>query len=598
MNTWKYIYSLSLCLLAFCFTGCTQELIDTPANGNANEGEPVELIFSTRIPDIATFETKALGEVNEERSLIPLWLIVFNKSGYLTQYKQATYVGATGSGVEREYKFKIELNQTTEFRAIHFISTEQSIGTLNYGQEANLIGDLMTTSQKDAYWQRVEFEYGIQDNAETKGLMTKVPLVRNFAKITVEENLPNFVLEGFTVINTPNIGSMAPYISGGKFAKYVTTGGACMDFNDIIAQDYSGWIPSGMTLENTVNSVGTAFDRGTNAFYLYERAVASSNPTFVLIKGKYDGGTSSYYRIDIGQADAQGIFEYYPLLRNFQYKINITGVVGTGYDTASKAANNVAFNNISASTETQNLLNISDGVNRLYVNFTNKVIVTEEPFELKYMYSRNVAGTAIDNSLVQTDLVTVQGDVINSWGAVTGSNNTGWKSIMLTPQALPANGVKEQTIKVYVANGLSRTINLILRKPWNINVPTRSASGVGTAIGELVTITFNIPNDLNPAIFPLEFLMESDRRDIQNDPANVDAMVVGYGPSNIPGNNINAFYFIKRLEYDAYLALNNVGDQKAVPCGFRITRTGTTGAETTVYITNPYFVQATTTFTR
>ncbi len=72
-------------------------------------------------------------------------------------------------------------------------------------------------------------------------------------------------------------------------------------------------------------------------------------------------------------------------------------------------------------------------------------------------------------------------------------------------------------------------------------------------------------------------------------------MVVWYGKSTIPDNDVSVFGFTKLLTYDAYLGLTaDANGYKTVECSF-LTNKAVSGT-TTVYISNPYFVQATATF--
>jgi hypothetical protein len=491
------------------------------------------------------------------------------------------------------------LNQTDSKRIVHFVAniSENDIkDKLSFGSESLLIGGLTTMGTDDAYWQRVEFPNGIYGTEDADGviivasevaaLMKKVPLVRNFAKITVTEDLNNFEFEGFAVLNTPDRGSVAPYL-GGKFADYVNDEDVCFDYSELLAQGYNGFSPSGMTLTNTA----APGEFNTAAKYMYERRFSTDRPTCIIVKGKYgNDGASTYYKIDLGKKDAEGEFVSYNILRNFVYAVTIQSVNGSGKATVEEAINAVAFNNIYTSTDLQSLLNISNGTDRLFVNFTNRILVSDAAVELKYKYLN--AGTS-DNGSIKTDMIKT-GDVIASVGSVTGPDADGYNTITFTPNTPPANGNKKQSIRLYVQGGLSRTIELTLCAPWVMNsvvaTPTVGTE-IGTAVGTEVKVSFDIAADMSEYMFPLEFKLKADKGNLYNNPANADAMVVWY--------EVKTFGFTKLLTYEAYSDLTiNTDGYKTIVCSFLTNKAAEAGDETMVYITNPYFTPKEVTFTQ
>jgi hypothetical protein len=600
----KYIYNIGICLLALCFAGCSEEELvggnDDP-QGKVTTGT-AEMTFSVQIPEANSINTRAFGEDFVDRENV--YLVVFDASGYLTEYAKAQDV----TTIEGETFFKVTLNQTEYKRAVHFIAN-YDIGTLSFGSESQLIGGLTTTGNNDAYWQRVEFPdgiYGTKDELTgvitvapaVAALMSKVPLVRNFAKISVRSDAEKFALEGFAIVNTPDRGTVAPYKGDGVFMPYE----ANMTYAGL---DYAGVTPSGMNVNTAVPGDG-AFS--TASKYMYERRVSAENPTFIIVKGKYNGGASGYYKIDLGQKDGDD-FEYYNILRNFHYIVNIDRVSATGYATAQLAATqSVAFNNIYASTATQNLLNISDGEYRLFVNFTNRILVSQAPVELKYKY------VPVDNLTNGTR----NSQVVIDWGDAKGSNvidthdaaasaadSEGWSTISFTPKAPVPNTPLEQIITLRIPGGLSRTVNLTLYTPREMYdekaSPAEGMTTIGTEVGTEVAVSFEIVAGLSEYMFPLEFKLESDRGNLYNNPQNEDAMVVWYGTSTIPSKaGQQAFGFTKLLTYEAYQAIPTGGanQRKLVVCSFLTNKAAEAGDETTVYITNPYFTPKEVKFTQ
>lgn len=128
--------------------------------------------------------------------------------------------------------------------------------------------------------------------------------------------------------------------------------------------------------------------------YIYEHPYEQFRRTYIILYGKYKSGTVEtygFYKIDIGYLD-DGVFTPpYNLLRNIHYHITVTSVLAPGMKTVSEVIDAAPFNNLSASTETRDMLNISDGVNFLIVNSTSHIIVDDnQKIDVLYRYLENI----------------------------------------------------------------------------------------------------------------------------------------------------------------------------------------------------------------
>jgi uncharacterized protein (TIGR02145 family) len=88
---------------------------------------------------------------------------------------------------------------------------------------------------------------------------------------------------------------------------------------------------------------GTGLDVSVDEIFLFEvKAAASAEDAIALIIGGYYGGSSTrtYYRIDM--VNSAG--EYFDIIRNYYYDVNITAINGPGYNDATEAANSKPFN--------------------------------------------------------------------------------------------------------------------------------------------------------------------------------------------------------------------------------------------------------------
>lgn len=605
MKLTKYILLITA---LFALAACGDDEVLSPDNGSNKENESLgTYTFQLRFPEVQQASSRAWGEPPAYKNL-HLFLAVFtgdatsaSAANFLTELVQATPGAVVGDVVP----YSVTLSKTDAPRVVHLIATEAESLDIPFGPENVVIPSLTTTGGQDAYWQRVVIPCAINEENRTTvanalGATTPVPMLRNFAKVSVEvaENVQGFELTGFAVINTLDRGSIAPWSVAKGFANFLGSDNRMLPYDQV---EYAGTLPSGWQLQNDAPSTAT-FDTADK--YFYERPFTSVNRTYVIIRGRYGNSTDTYYKLDLGSTDTEtGLFTYYNLLRNFDYHILITSVGAAGEATPQAAADGTVFNNFSASVETRNMLNISDGRDMMYVNFTRYVLVSgTEPIELRYRYLENITdglGT-VNNEIVNTTQI-VPGEVIQSANVHTTDDADGWRTITITPKA-PTDVVAEQAVTIFKPKGLSRTITFIARNPWsisNIQVfngtddtrPDREPQPIAPGIGAELTIFFDLPPALPEAMFPLEFKLESNRQNVENNP--IGTLVVSTGPSMFEGVTDNRISYIKTISWAEYDEEN--GGSRTVRCRLLCTTDlaalGVSETHTTVLIDNPYFVR-------
>ena len=571
--------------------------------------------FSVQLPEMQEATRSFI-----EHGITRLHLLVFDENGYFVEAKAATPTASFGVESGTTYGFSVELSQSPSKRTIHFVANSPTADVKNYpfGSERELINALSTSGAQDAYWQRVELPDGIIKD-KTTGLLvgtslanlTAVPLVRNFVKITVQNKAAanangGFVLEGIALVNTPNQGTIAPYnVNSGDYAVYNSS----TTYSKLNEAGYYGFEPTGMTINATIPT--TTFAAAVNVTdgsregvasyadsYMYERRMHDkpSDYTYVIIKGKYNNGTPSYYKVDIINKAQNGA--YFDLLRNFNYVIDINDVLGDGFSSPDAAAAAVASNNISASIDTQNLLNISDGKARLYVEYVDKVLTKAGTYTLKYKYVPNIANSnTVSNGYVKSsktdathpvDLsMVVEGKVISSV-SVANTDVDGWRTI--TFETNPVDGVKNQTITIR-AGALKRDIQLSLRAPFQMSV---TVAGDGKTLGSDRIVTISLPTDLLPeAIFPLEFVIVDKNLSISPDTSKANnnlPVKTGVNADGVAVANGQYFGFVKKLEYEDYVTRDTNGNitnhLTTLPCYFI---TNKSNATQSVKVYNEYF---------
>ena len=581
------------------------------------------LNFSVQVPDMQQ-ATRSMAS----QKITKLDLVVFDEQGYFVEVAHAKVSNseswndaATPVNPGAEQKYSVELLQSASPRTIHFIANLPEGTKFDYGSERELINALETSGTADAYWQRKELSsilgkvVGqnsdgtpiVEATDELAKALNKIPLVRNFAKVSVAVDtksggvgVNNFTVVGIAIYNAPKYGKIAPYnTNAGEWAydPFATTNPSYKTMHDA---GYYGYVPE--LADGDFAHIGISEDgkdvTSTSAVqYLYEynmdgkKVDAGAKYPFVIIKGTLNSGTY-FYKVDLADADGN----YYNILRNFEYKINITAV-SEGFTSADAAAAAAASNNINASIDTRNLLNISDGTGRLYVEYTTKYITdVTKPFTLKYKYVPSIQQqNTVDNGAVDLTKV-VAGAVIDSYSVAGSDDADGWRTITITPKA---EFGKEQQITISArtisASTMSRTVTLHTVNPYALTVICPET--VASSVGQPVQITLQVPENLPEAIFPLEFVIVSDKLSISPD-ATQENMPV---KTNLKANGQEGgqyFGFVKTLEYEDYVVRGAdgkiTGYNTSIPCHFK---TSIAASASTVSVYNPYFTAASDSFT-
>lgn len=644
---------------------CTDDhLEDIPTLPKENpNGEKVTLNFSVAVPEAQNVDSRGFGE---KATISKMYVVVFDVSGMLSESVPATMVNSTTDGkhtevdhtVQKEYQ--VTLKATDQSRIIHFVAYDEITNeedpltekldptTIQYASESTIFGeDLNVTGERDVYWQRITVS-GIYAEKNADGSnkivngnvigqipneMQLVHLVRNFAKITVNtdavDNHTSFGYTGFVVVNTESHGTVAPYNGTSGFPNYVTstiengnTTYSCVSYDNLVStQRFTGTVPSrSSTNEEIPETPETVTENNPDPYtsaakYVYERTHNDNTPTYIIIKGTWNGD-ETYYKVDIvkkGSANANGTGytpdQYYHILRNFAYNIVIEGVNGKGYDTAGQAAAEAASNNISASVTLQPLANISDGTSRLFVNYTEKILIrgNQTSVDLEFMYLRDANSTTASNG--QVYITTESNGKIIIEGKITrkeSGTNTGYWTYTIpvkTPDVL-----SEQTVTVFVPGGLQRTVRYIMIPQayslvadcWDGGNETadRNDKQIPANMNKEVTVSVNIPTGLPSSIFPLTFILGSDQHSIYSDAAK-NSLPVRSGANVIPGNQTSniSFAFEKELTKEDYDALVEDAGANASTVEFLCYfKTNKAQSASNIYVYNEYFNLGTTAF--
>lgn len=564
----------------------------------------VTFTFNVSVPD-APMETRSFAAPEIEN----LYLIVFDNNGYYAEKCEATPVDSWTISTETVTEFKVTLTASATKRTIHFIANYTGPDQLAFGSESDVIGVMYNSGGQDAYWQRMEFDGGINDDTE----IGTVPLIRNHARITVTNQDDQFTLIGFSLVNTLTEGYVSPYNKNtGNFAKFieqnesgfVKTEGkyVCRSYADITAgqEGYEGYVPAttelnlDTSLPDPYTTTASDWTAPGEFVYTYERCFEETDRMVLLVYGSYGKATATYYKVDLINT-VDGVSSYYNILRNFQYNIVITDVTGNGKKSPQLAYEMTgAHNNLSASVETQSLTNISDGYSRLFVEYTEEYIVSSSPVTLNYKYVPDIAQeTTYSNGSVSVYQQT--GDVIS--GLVNNSStvdNEGWSKITITPNAPDPDEAKKQSITL-VAGALSRTVTYVLRSPFELDMTCYDGAGteltdkvVNAAVGSKLNVQIDLPTALPESIFPLELYIEAEEKTLYPDASQNQIPVETDIPSLFDGGE--TFGFTYEISWDQYCNVNAAGDVTGYNTSYTakfLTNTAVNASRVRIY--NKYF---------
>ena len=622
----KYLQYILTGLFGLMLAGCSDADSPLPPGGGSGTGAE---IVGDKVILTSSLDVEGFREVNVSRAFtdqptladLSRYLVEFIDNGDpLTNTLSAVYrpSAEAADAANSKVTYTVTLNKTDQPRILHLLAVADDNLDIPYGVESSVMPGLTATDNQDAYWRRLEFKNGyckrdadnkwvINDDLNNTLIGKDVKLVRNFAKLTVGSTAGNFVLEGFMIVNTPQQGTMVPYSATNKmFPEFLNADGTPDSYANV-AKIYAGISPGGTELGNTIpsapgpeiSSQPTTIVNGIQclpAQYMYERPFRSINRTFIIVKGRYTGDPKdpnpqpTYYKLDLGSNDNNGIFRYYGILRNFNYNITIKGVETAGYPNPAAAAEGTVYNNISFDVDTDELKNMSDGKDLIRVNSTT-VVVTDDnySFDFEYAYKSDIRTNGKYDHTKATLIDYKPGAVISKidpTGIRYDAEGADWYTakIFCNP---PTDITETQSfIVVNSSTGLGRTINLVSHKKWEFENPCQYAgiwedypatynglyrkntdgsqgtmiTGLqnatydhkcGTNVGSQFTIFFDIPDNIPEVLFPLEFTIESDLQGLENEP--MGTIVVAPGPSLFPNNkDENRIQYIKSVTWTEY----------------------------------------------
>lgn len=600
-------------VLLFAMLSCTEQ-VEQEMVAEGKLATTVSVVLP-QIPD--AYPQPATRAMAMNPQMENLYLAVFDDNGYLLEYVKATDDSEMATENKTEYKYNVSLTPTDFPTYVHFIGNAPS--TLSFGTEVEAVGRLFTEGGAEAYWQRISFPQGIKTNADgtldtsVVNSLKDVRLVRNFAWIKLTDSSPNFEIQSYCVINTRTQGTVAPYnTTQSQFADFAHQ----QTYTDLVNEGYEGFIPAEAELNQAIPAETTWFtvDGKTEdnyAYFIYEREKPTSNPTFILVKGTYtpDGGkpiANRFYKVDLRQGNG----DYFPIIRNFRYNIEISNVKHEGHATAAAAVAGAGSGDVSTAIETEDFTNISNNIARIFVNYTDTVLVNQmTDLKLRYKFmvfeTEDENGNTTDEQILNGDAnVSIElgsfagGKVIQSWTKASADED-GWREITISTTELENIRKSEEIIlkgKITIGEGeqahtyqLQRKVTVTLCPKYDMQLLC-DPTAIQENLGEPFDLLLKVPGGLGSSMFPLEFQIEAEKQSIT--PNLGDDLPVVTGKSIIASKNQKTTIgFIKHIEWSDYDALPNDGGYKTIRCHFKSNKAE---SATAIYAQNKYFNQKST----
>lgn len=599
-----FINILSVAMMAVALTACHKDNLDysiVEEEQQQADGSPVRVRMSVTIPDPIEVATRAVDP--DGNGIQNMTLFCFDGEGLLISTANATLEPMkddAGNVLESGGILDADIPNTT--RVIHLLAN-QNMAQFKEDEFRNLsedqvIANLEGSSGMMIYWARVEVPaqiVGGEGILQWITVMTNpqntmyagyygenfpIIMLRNQAKVMVDAQPTeqadaekvwewvgdNFVVEGFTVVNTQAFGTVAPYHTVYGYPTY-----ACKVRNNTMTTDEAAkWASNpafGLTSGSTANWKDTDYinapsksDKFSNITdidtapqtYVFETENSSADPVSVIIKGYnvvngVKQAEAKYYRVTLTDSEGEQVL----VRRNHCYTINIAGNLLYGVDTFAEALDTPATNNVWLSISDE-IKSVQNGDFRLTVEKTSVVldetqIAVLDPKSLTLNFSVEKLGSAAINSNdLQISWVDSNQDVSSTTTFAVGSNvtfsATGVGSITFplydfTTTANKDKDMLEGTILVKYGH-LQRKIKVIIVRQQKF-IPTWVTGQVYTSTGSTssnATLVFTIPQDCPAELFPMNVLISTNELDVRSETGQVLPIIrkgeEGYGVDN------------------------------------------------------------------
>lgn len=471
-------------MAAFALAACSEDPT-TQAGGTAPSPDgTVTLTGTVTVPDMTVVQTRSVD--NDGWGIQSLYGFCFGEGGMFISRVRADVKTAPPV---LEGEFSLQIPSST--RIIHFVAN----ANLDNFDDAQNVGSYITsvipllesTSGKMVYWAEYRHEGDF-----TSGENIHIQMVRNQARIEVrvDESLAGeFETDGFSICNTYASGTVAPFDPatlsfgwdatsvGGEYPNlYVTLPTNAVKATDAVEVDHDQYR------------------------YIFEDPNPEDDQTYLIVKGRAVGAAEwSYYKVLFLREDKTP----WPIYRNMWYEVVIRKSLADSpsYSTFAEAKAGIPVNDVYVSVS-PDIPTVSDGQRVLSVgNTTHLLDGTEGRYTIPYTY-RNIDGSttgleAPSVSWLSNDRVAQTDMLLNNYDQLTGEG-----TIEIVPFSA---GTTARYAELNLRAGvLSRTVSLMLVRPFEFT-PVWISSGInGSVSNQAVTLVFQIPDDYPQDLLPLE----------------------------------------------------------------------------------------------
>lgn len=488
---------------------------EEPAPAATSDGL-LQLDFSVTTPDMAVVSTRSVDP--DGLGVQSMSLLCFDRDGlFLSRVTPKTLEVNPDLLTGR---FTAEVPGRTQI--IHFLANQNLESTFNdtanRGRHENsVILEQLSTSSRIVYWSRVSsVQYdseGVPSDGDLAATLQAGPvmLVRNMAKISFAQgstevdgttiDIP-FMMTSFTVCNQNSFGTVAPYDSQSRTFLWTP-------------ESFYVTLPQDLSKGTDPDDVNTSSEE-----YVFEHANASTDPLYVVVKGRNAGETEDlYYRMLLLDNATQ---EPLPIVRNHHYRLIVKGRLTGGVKTFSEAKTAPPVNNVWISVD-QEIPAVSNGTSTLTVEQTSYIFkdVTESRRETLRFTCTGVSAGEPQVRWVSNGISSTTDFSAN----YTFDSSTGAGTVSIT--LLPVSSGEMRSGELMIKYGkLQRTIKLYSVSQFQF-LPCWASTNVaaltsGAADARQVVLMFQIPEDLPKELLPLDVLISAnDLNPIEAQPLRV-----------------------------------------------------------------------------
>lgn len=480
----KRLFAAIFLLAAVTFAACSEDPTRSAGGPTPSADGTVTLTGTVTVPDMTVVQTRSVD--NDGWGIQSLYAFCFGEGGMFISRVRADVKTAPPV---LEGEFTLQIPSST--RIIHFVAN----ANLDNFDDAQNVGSYVTsvipllesTSGKMVYWSEYRHEGDF-----TSGESIHIQMVRNQARIEVrvDESLAGeFETDGFSICNTYANGTVAPFDPVSLTFGWDATAGDGSYPNLYVT------LPT-----NAVKATDAADVDHDQYHYIFEDPNPEGDQTYLIVKGRAVGAPEwSYYKVLFLREDKTP----WPIYRNMWYEVVIRKSLASSpaYATFAEAKEGVPVNDVYVAVSPE-VPTISDGQRVLTVERTTHLLDgSEGRYTIAYWYC-NLDGsttglTAPSVSWLSNDRVAQTDMVVNNYDTRTGEG-----TVEIVPFAAGATARHaELSIR---AGALSRTVSLMLVRPF-VFTPVWISSGINGSVSDQdVTLVFQIPEDYPQELLPLE----------------------------------------------------------------------------------------------